>query len=66
VTTLMRRMGIEALWQSHVIDTTKENFGAFYLGINPRGLVPAPVDHGTVHDERIAREISFWNSVLQN
>lgn len=42
--------GIE--WQSHVVDLpNKENLSAFYLGINPRGLVPALVHNGAVHIE---------------
>jgi glutathione S-transferase len=42
--------GIE--WESHVIDmATQENFGDWYLGINPRGLVPCLVIDGQVHIE---------------
>jgi glutathione S-transferase len=42
--------GIE--WQSHVIDLAKgENLSEFYLGVNPRGLVPTLVDDGAVHIE---------------
>jgi glutathione S-transferase len=39
-------------WESHPIDgAKKENIGAYYLGINPRGLVPAIVYNGAVHIE---------------
>jgi glutathione S-transferase len=39
-------------WQSHVVDLQKhENFGAWFLGINPRGLVPVLVHDGVVHIE---------------
>lgn len=39
-------------WRSHVIDVLgKENLSAWYLGINPRGLVPALVLDGEVHVE---------------
>lgn len=39
-------------WQSHPIDLmANENISEFYLGINPRGLVPALVDDGSVHIE---------------
>lgn len=39
-------------WVSHPIDgTKKENISAYYLGINPRGLVPAIVHNGAVHIE---------------
>lgn len=39
-------------WQSHVIDlATNENWQPWYLGINPRGLVPAIVHDGAVHIE---------------
>jgi glutathione S-transferase len=42
--------GIE--WQSHVVDLPNNaNMSAWYLGINPRGLVPALVDDGVVHIE---------------
>lgn len=42
--------GIE--WQSHVIDLqTKQNLSSWYLGINPRGLVPTLVHDGAVHIE---------------
>ena len=39
-------------WQSHSIDLTKnENIGEWFLGINPRGLVPVLVHDGAVHIE---------------
>jgi len=39
-------------WESHLIDLARnENLGDFYLGVNPRGLVPAIVHDGTVHIE---------------
>ena len=39
-------------WQSHLLDLTKnENMSPWYLGINPRGLVPVLVDDGAVHIE---------------
>jgi glutathione S-transferase len=39
-------------WQSHVIDLhANENFGPWFLGINPRGLVPVLVHDGAVHIE---------------
>ena len=42
----------EIPWTSHPIDLgANENISDFYLGINPRGLVPALVDEGTVHIE---------------
>lgn len=42
--------GIE--WQSHVVDLqSKQNLSPWYLGINPRGLVPALVHDGAVHIE---------------
>ena len=42
--------GIE--WQSHIVDTqTYENYSDWYLGINPRGLVPALIIDGQVHIE---------------
>jgi len=41
-----------AKWESHPIDLMKnENLTPWYLGINPRGLVPALVDDGAVHIE---------------
>lgn len=42
----------EIQWQSHLIDmVANENYGDWYLGINPRGLVPALVLDGEVHIE---------------
>jgi glutathione S-transferase len=42
--------GIE--WQSHVVDMqNKQNLTPWYLGINPRGLVPTLVHDGVVHIE---------------
>lgn len=39
-------------WESHLVDLfTDENFGPWFLGINPRGLVPVLVHDGTVHIE---------------
>lgn len=39
-------------WVSHPVDLGKnENLGAWYLGINPRGLVPTLVIDGAVHIE---------------
>lgn len=39
-------------WTSHIVDLTKdENMSEWYLGINPRGLVPAMVHNGDVHIE---------------
>ena len=39
-------------WQSHPIDLPgNENFGPWFLGINPRGLVPVLVHDGAVHIE---------------
>jgi glutathione S-transferase len=39
-------------WQSHPIDLPgNENFRPWFLGINPRGLVPVLVHDGTVHIE---------------
>jgi len=46
----MNLKGIE--WESHLIDLPKgENFTPWYLGINPRGLVPTMVLDGEVHIE---------------
>ena len=42
--------GVE--WESHLVDISKnENFTDWYLGINPRGLVPTLVLDGAVHVE---------------
>ena len=39
-------------WTPHLVDIVHhENLSAYYLGINPRGLVPALVDDGAVHIE---------------
>lgn len=39
-------------WESHHIDLdTDQNYTEWYLGINPRGLVPALVHDGRVHIE---------------
>ncbi|NQV56377.1 MAG: glutathione S-transferase family protein [Rhodospirillales bacterium] len=41
-----------APWESHVVNLgNNENMDAWYLGINPRGLVPALVMDGAVHIE---------------
>jgi glutathione S-transferase len=42
--------GIE--WQSHLVDLPHyENMQPWFLGINPRGLVPVLIDDGAVHIE---------------
>lgn len=42
--------GVE--WESHHLDISKfENFTEWYMGINPRGLLPALVHDGDVHIE---------------
>jgi glutathione S-transferase len=42
----------EIQWESHLVDLqANENFSAWFLGINPRGLVPVLVHDGTVHIE---------------
>ena len=39
-------------WESRLVSLrTNENFGDWFLGINPRGLVPVLVDDGAVHIE---------------
>ncbi|MFM9970636.1 MAG: glutathione S-transferase family protein [Burkholderiales bacterium] len=39
-------------WESHLIDLhSNENFRPWFLGINPRGLVPVLVHDGAVHIE---------------
>jgi glutathione S-transferase len=39
-------------WESHLVDLfTNENFSPWFLGINPRGLVPVLVHDGAVHIE---------------
>ncbi|KMW56351.1 Glutathione S-transferase [Candidatus Rhodobacter oscarellae] len=41
-----------AAWTGHEVNLPKqENFSTWYLGINPRGLVPCLVDDGAVHIE---------------
>ena len=42
----------EIKWESHLVDlNTNENFRPWFLGINPRGLVPVLVHDGAVHIE---------------
>src|SRR5688500_4287855 len=39
-------------WRSRPVDLVRnENLSEFFLGINPRGLVPVLVDDGEVHIE---------------
>lgn len=39
-------------WESHIVDIrSTENYGEWFLGINPRGLIPVLVDDGDVHIE---------------
>ena len=39
-------------WESHLVDLhANENFRPWFLGINPRGLVPVLVHDGVVHIE---------------
>ena len=39
-------------WESHHIDLVKgDNFSDWFLGINPRGVVPVLIDDGEVHIE---------------
>jgi glutathione S-transferase len=39
-------------WTSHLVDLhSNENFKPWFLGINPRGLVPVLVHDGAVHIE---------------
>jgi len=39
-------------WESHIVDITSgENYSEWFLGINPRGLIPVLVDDGAVHIE---------------
>lgn len=41
-----------AVWESHIVDVMHgENFEDWFMGINPRGLVPVLVDDGAVHIE---------------
>ena len=47
---LLSEKGVE--WESHPINLmTHENFTHWFLGINPRGLVPVIVHNGEVHIE---------------
>ncbi|HEY5964613.1 MAG TPA: glutathione S-transferase N-terminal domain-containing protein, partial [Xanthobacteraceae bacterium] len=40
------------VWESHPVDLhSNENFKPWFLGINPRGLVPVLVHDGAVHIE---------------
>ena len=46
-------------WTSHVINLIKqEQFSNWFLGINPRGLVPTLVHNGDVHIE--SNDIMFY------
>ena len=46
----LRLKGIE--WESHVVDLARQdNYKPYFLGINPRGLVPVLVHDGAVHIE---------------
>lgn len=39
-------------WESHVVDILHgDNYEAWFLGINPRGMVPVLIDDGAVHIE---------------
>lgn len=39
-------------WESHIVDIkTGTNYDEWFLGINPRGLIPVLVDDGAVHIE---------------
>jgi len=39
-------------WESHIVDITSgENYSEWFLGVNPRGLIPVLVDDGVVHIE---------------
>jgi len=50
VRVLLRELGLE--WVSHPINLPKhENVTAWFLGINPRGVVPVLVHDGVVHVE---------------
>lgn len=41
-----------AVWESHVVDVMRgANYEDWFMGINPRGLVPVLVDDGAVHIE---------------
>ena len=46
----LRLKGIQ--WESHLVDlATQKNYEPWFLGINPRGLVPVLVHDGAVHIE---------------
>lgn len=50
VRVLLREKGLE--WSSHPIDAVNnQHVSAWYLGINPRGVVPVLVHDGVVHVE---------------
>ena len=50
VRTYLNLKGLQ--WESHLINlTANENMEPYFLGINPRGMVPVLVDNGTVHVE---------------
>ena len=50
VRIFLRLKGIP--WEPHEVDLkAEENYGPWYLGINPRGLVPCLVHDGAVHIE---------------
>jgi len=52
-------------WVSHPIDLIKnENFSPWYLGINPRGLVPTLVHDGEVHIE--SNEIMKYLDIIDD
>jgi len=46
-------LNLKALeWTSHSINLpANENLSAYFLGVNPRGLVPVLIDDGDVHIE---------------
>jgi len=46
-------------WTSHIVDIrTGANYDEWFLGINPRGLIPVLVDDGVVHIE--SNDILFY------
>ena len=50
VRVLLREKGLD--WVSHPVDLPRQkHVSAWYLGINPRGVVPALVHDGVVHVE---------------
>ena len=50
VRVLLREKGLS--WTSHPVDLARqEHVSAWYLGINPRGVVPVLVEDGVVHIE---------------